>query len=71
VTRQPTIHGIRRKPMSTSAHPDVERAIGKEMARYDCSRSFVLITCAAFALNVKEQPDYRTTNGHRKRRATR
>jgi hypothetical protein len=54
--------------MSTAADPETERAIAMEMARFDASRSLVLITCAAYALNVKNKPDYHTMNGEPKRR---
>ena len=69
--------------MGTAAEPVLEAAIASEMRRYRVSRSFVLATCAAFALGVdvdaqntyKANPDAAPRlyvvrgNQHRKRKA--
>lgn len=66
VRRQPAIRGVTRRPQSSAFTPALNRAVESEMRRYKCSRAFVLATCASFALNVDDQPDYRKDDIGRK-----
>lgn len=72
MTRQPTIKGVTRRPVSSAFTPALDRAVAHEMRKYNVSRAFVLATCAAYALGVEDQPDYavegKTKQIRRKRR---
>jgi hypothetical protein len=57
--RQPPVKGGR-QPVSSALLREVERAVRREMTRWNVSRSFVIATAVAHALGVEEQPDYRT-----------
>lgn len=56
--RQKPVKGGRMR-VSTALIHDIERAVAREMVKYDCSRSFVIATALAFAFNIEEQEDYR------------
>jgi hypothetical protein len=56
---QPPFKGGR-QPVHSAFLPQVERAVEREMSRWGVSRAFVIATAVAYALGVKEQPDYRT-----------
>jgi hypothetical protein len=49
---QPRIPGYRRTPMGTAVITEIERAIRKEMKRYDVSRSFVIANALAFTFGI-------------------
>ena len=57
VLRQPPYNGGR-TPVHSGFIPDLERAIEREMRRFNVTRSFVIATCCAYALGIEEQPDY-------------
>jgi hypothetical protein len=48
-----------RVPVQSAFIGEIERAIEREMLRYQCSRSFVIATAVAFAFGIDEQEDYR------------
>lgn len=58
LTTQPRLVGERRQPVSSAFMAELERAVRREMARFNVSRSFVIATAVAYALDVKEQPTY-------------
>jgi len=58
VKRQRPVKGGRMQ-VSTALISDIERAVAREMVKYDCSRSFVIATALAFAFGIEEQEDYR------------
>jgi hypothetical protein len=58
ILRQPRYLGGR-QPVNSAFIPDIEKAVEREMKRFNVSRSFVIATCVAFALGIDEQPDYR------------
>lgn len=55
---QPRTRGAHRLPVGSAFRPEVERAVQREMARFDVSRSFVIATAVAHALGVAEQERY-------------
>lgn len=55
--RQPRYVGGR-QPVTSGFIPDLEKAVRREMRKFNVSRSFVIATCVAYALGVEEQPDY-------------
>lgn len=57
--RQPPLPGGR-LPVGSAFSPELERAIHREQVRWNASRSHVIATACAFALQVEDQPDYRT-----------
>lgn len=72
---QTRVKGSKRIPMGTSVISPLERAVRAEMSRFKVSRSFVIATCVAYALNVNEQEDYKTgwfsnVKSFRKRKAS-
>lgn len=56
--RQPYYKGGR-QPVGSAFIPELERAVNREMTRFQASRSFVIATCVAFALGVDDQADYK------------
>jgi hypothetical protein len=58
VKRQPPYKGGRQY-VNSAFIPDIELAVEREMKRYNVTRSFVIATCVAYALQVEEQADYR------------
>ena len=52
---QRRIKGYTRRPYNTAVIDQIEKAIERECARYDVSRSFVIANALAFVFNIKTE----------------
>lgn len=52
--------GFKREPLSATLMLEIKEKITKIATKYDVSRSFVIATLLAEALNIKGQPNYET-----------
>lgn len=68
--KQPRVAGGRSARVSAGLAAAIERALEREVARWDVSKAFVTATALAFALGVSEQPDYKRLRPVRRRRAS-
>lgn len=68
VRRQRPVRGGRRAPMATAVIAPLEKAIAREQRRWNVTRSFVIATAAAAALDVIAQEDYHEGRTRRRRK---
>ena len=52
---QPRIKGYTRRPYNTAVIDQIEKAIEKECARYDVSRSFVIANALAYTFGISTE----------------